>query len=185
MCTESPLALWQMLNVNNQGQLGNPKLYIWDVKHVFRTFTQFLNFCIGSLGSLLMSTKVYYICFMLFSHESDSTITNVCLSVCHRNPSAFQNPAYLLLSLSLDLSDLWDLSHLVVFKVIHEKITGDQKKSQFKYCKYLSCSWLKVQTFKLILNLVTSLYICTCVTWLVEGYFTTSNSFQADIEGYN
>ena len=69
---------------------------------------------------------LYYACF--FSHESDSTITNVCLSVCHRNPSAFQNPAYLLLSLSLDLSDLWDLSHLVVFKVIHEKITGDQKK---------------------------------------------------------
>ena len=133
---------------------------------------------------------LYYACFFLyyacfFSHESDSTITNVCLSVCHRNPSAFQNPAYLLLSLSLDLSDLWDLSHLVVFKVIHEKITGDQKKSQFKYCKYLSCSWLKVQTFKLILNLITSLYICTCVTWLVEGYFTTSNSFQADIEGYN
>ena len=126
---------------------------------------------------------LYYACFFCIMHVfSVMKVTlqsqmSVCLSVCHRNPSAFQNPAYLLLSLSLDLSDLWDLSHLVVFKVIHEKITGDQKKSQFKYCKYLSCSWLKVQTFKLILNLVTSLYICTCVTWLVEGYFTTSNSF--------
>ena len=52
-----------------------------------------------------------------FSCKSDSTITHVrlsvCPSVCHRNPSASQNPVYLLLSLSLDLKDLWSQRSLI------------------------------------------------------------------------
>ena len=48
-----------------------------------------------------------------------SICLSVCPFVCHRNPSASQNPVYLLLSLSLDLSDIWSLRSLISDPIIN------------------------------------------------------------------
>ena len=69
------------------------------------------KWCLG-MGPLTQfgSKAVVYGWSIFFSCKSNSTITNVRLSVCqsvsHRNPSASQNSVYLLLSLSFDLSNI-------------------------------------------------------------------------------